>query len=88
MSKSARYHARRRTALIARLGSSCNECYTPDAMLEIDHIHGGGNEARRTRGNAGEITRLLNLPDEALHATVQVLCPPCHADKTALQRAA
>lgn len=87
MSKSARYHARRRVELLTRLGGSCNVCYTPDAMLEIDHIHGGGNEARRERGNAGEITRLLGLPLEALTAQVQALCPPCHADKT-LGRAA
>lgn len=87
MTKSARYHARRRTLLLARLGGACESCFVRDASLEIDHIHGGGNDARRSKGNAGEITRLLSLPDPILYATVQALCPPCHADKT-LRRAA
>lgn len=86
MTKYARYHANRRARLIERLGTACAECFIPDAQVEIDHIRGGGNEYRSARGNAGEISRLLSLPDHLLHEQAQLLCPPCHKAKTAKTR--
>lgn len=85
MTRSARYHARRRQRLFDRLGNTCNSCGFDSLFtgpLQIDHRKGGGNENRRLRGTAGEITYLLSLPDSILHEFVQPLCEPCHEAKT------
>lgn len=88
MSKYARYHASRRARLIARIGGVlrgflpvCQQCgYGPhDGLpLEIAHLHGNGGEMRARRGNAGEITRLLSMPEDELLQEVTLMCQPCH----------
>lgn len=80
MSKHARYHARRRLRLLTRLGGFC-PCGSRE-RLHVDHVNGDGGLRRAERGSAGEITRLLALPDEELHAQVQLLCEPCHEAKS------
>lgn len=80
-SRSARYHARRRTRLMDRLGAICERCSdTERARLQIAHIHGDGGQHRKARGNAGEITRLLALPLEILTEEVTLMCAPCHVE--------
>ena len=85
MSPSARYHARRKAELHARLGASCASCGF-DAMyvggLQVDHRLNNGILARQERGNAGEVTFMLGLADSILHEYAQLLCEPCHEDKT------
>lgn len=82
--KSARYHARRRARLITALGGECVICQVQADVLrlEIDHIHGGGNEIRSRRGHAGEVSYLLALPSPTREEYVQLLCQPCHVRKT------
>ena len=80
-SADARYHVRRRTRLFDRLGWTCARCGMGSlrpASLHVDHIHGD----RMGVNTKQELTRLLRLSDTALHASVQTLCPPCHALKT------
>lgn len=77
-SKSARYHARRRQRLLDLLGNTCRDCGDSTPPLEIAHLHGNGGENRRTRGTSGEISRLLSLAPEELHAEATLLCRPCH----------
>lgn len=83
MTRSARYHARRRTAVLTLLGGACEECFTRDAALEIDHVHSTGHAERRTYGHAEFISRILrNERDERAFGPLQLLCPPCHTEKT------
>lgn len=82
MSASARYHRRRRATLLARLGSACAHCRTQSGPLHVDHVYNNGVQARSTRGNAGEISYMLALPQPALRAYAQLLCVPCHDAKT------
>lgn len=80
----AKYHARRRSLLNARLGQACASCghvptlSQPLGYAQVDHISGGGTQARLTRGTAGEITYMLALSDADLLAYAQLLCVPCH----------
>lgn len=85
MTASARYHARRKAELHARLGASCASCGF-DALyvggLQVDHRLNNGNTARQERGNAGEVTFMLGLADSILHEYAQLLCGECHDAKT------
>jgi hypothetical protein len=86
--RSARYHRRRKARLIARIGGEhlgclpvCAKCgYGPQdgTPLQIAHMRGNGGVERKARGNAGEITRLLSLPEEILLDEVTLMCEPCH----------
>lgn len=70
-----------RQKVIAALGGKCAYCPATET-LEVDHIHGGGNEHRRTikvsleRWLAKEHERLGYWP-----AGYQVLCKICHDKK-------
>ncbi len=85
MTRSARYHARRRTALLERLGGACAKCGTTD-QLEVHHVHNDGQARRAAAGNAGEITRLLGLPIPDLNEQAQLLCADDHHTATAYRR--
>lgn len=81
-SKYARYHVRRRTLLFDRIGWTCARCgqgALAPSSLHADHIRGD----RMGANTKTELSRLLALPLDALRSTVQTLCPPCHALKTA-----
>lgn len=81
LTRSARYHARRRARLVRRLGSLCRSCGAgPGATLQVAHLNGDGGLHRASRGSAGEITRLLSLADEELHREAALMCAPCHRD--------
>lgn len=85
MSPSARYHARRKAELHARLGDTCSDCGFDSLFtgpLQVDHRLNNGIQARKERGNAGEITYMLSLADSILHEYAQLLCEPCHEAKT------
>lgn len=85
MTSSARYHARRKARLHDRLGRTCASCGFHESFtgpMHVDHRFNNGIQARRERGTAGEITHMLALPDSILHEYAQLLCEPCHEDKT------
>jgi hypothetical protein len=77
--RSARYHRRRKARLHARLGAVCARCEATEG-LTIAHMRGDGGKHRYERGNAGEITRLLSLPDHVLLDQIALLCWPCHEE--------
>ena len=85
-SSNAAYHARRLARLRSRLGNICALCGThptpsrPAGFMQADHTHGNGGAARTAaKGHSGELSRLLALPEGALHHEVRLLCDPCHA---------
>jgi len=72
----------KRGILIQFLGGKCAYCgYNEDLRaMNIDHIHGDGNEDRKLRGS--KIQRYyINNMDEAKNK-LQVLCCNCHSIKT------
>ena len=86
----ARYHARRLETLRVRIAGTnpprCAECHAlatpsrPAGFLQVNHVHGDGGVRRAAaKGQSGELTRLLGLSSEDLHAQVNLLCPTCHA---------
>ena len=85
MTRSARYHAKRRATLLERLGGECANCGSTDS-LEVHHVHNDGEANRAKLGNAGEITRLLGLPIPELHEQVALLCQDDHITATSYRR--
>ncbi len=81
-SKSARYHARRRLAVLDALGGACAECHTRDASCEVDHVLSDGHAERSAYGHARFISHILRDTRPPEFGPLQLLCPPCHAEKT------
>lgn len=84
--KLRRYEANRkprpnlRPRVVERLGSRCASCGTDDIrVLQVDHVHGGGEEDRRSR-TAVTIWRAILRGDE--DGNFQLLCANCHLIKT------
>jgi len=84
------YYARRsklrqvvRDAIHTKLGDKCIRCgFADKRALQIDHIHGGGCQEARTRGDwAVHYARVLEWPDGKLFATYQLLCANCNRIK-------
>jgi hypothetical protein len=76
-----RYIANLRAAWIAEQGDKCNYCATTQGPFDIDHI----NRALKTH----KVTRLWFMNKatrDAELAKCQVLCKPCHKQKTRYER--
>jgi hypothetical protein len=77
----------RRAKVIEALGGACQCCGLDDAtILELDHIHGGGTEERKTVGNASHAVYSNALRKGVPKDEYQLLCPNCHTRKTKLGR--
>ena len=75
--KVARSRRGARDKAVAHLGGRCVSCGVDDPrVLQLDHVHGGGNEDRRKRHRPWRHV----ATDPA--GTWQVLCANCHAIKT------
>ena len=72
-----------RRAALAVLGGVCVQCGSTE-LLEIDHIHGGGDIHRKTENTGSYVWRLAStgVPDPRL----QLLCHDCHMIKTATEK--
>jgi 5-methylcytosine-specific restriction endonuclease McrA len=71
------YTRARRQAWIESQGNCCNYCGITGVPFDIDHI----NRADKNINIAGNWTRKKSLIEAEL-AKCQVLCKPCHRDKT------
>jgi hypothetical protein len=70
---------KQKAKIIAALGGYCVKCGNTDPrVLEIDHIHGNGNQERRTKWPTGVIKEVLLTRD---HCKFQLLCANCHTIK-------
>jgi hypothetical protein len=79
--KHREYRKRLRLEILAAYGNQCNVCgQRQEAYLEIDHINGGGNIHRKTKGQEGVYSDIKNrgFPKDEF----QVLCANCHLAKT------
>ena len=73
------YRIKKRLEATRYLGNECLCCGEKETkFLSIDHIHGGGGEHRRKRGDM-VYTDILNDPKP--EKTYQVLCHNCHRAK-------
>ena len=73
--------------IMFHLGGVCVACGENDHdVLEIDHIHGGGGQRRRTHGHTQELRAireaLRNGRKSSRDLAVQLLCGNCHIRKT------
>ena len=75
-----KYHQRKRTEAVAKLGAGCANCGFDDPRaLQIDHVNGGGcAEIRGPGGKYGMYLRIL-----AGEAGYKVLCANCNWIKRA-----
>ncbi|SRR6266487_3460638 len=66
-----------RHAIIVALGGECSRCHKvrDPSILNIDHIHGGGNAHRRRTGTGPQYYKAL-LRLIRSHA-LRLLCPNC-----------
>lgn len=79
---------RLRGEVVERLGGRCAECGSTE-QLEVDHVYGGGREARDAAGPWAELRRIRDaLRLDPADPRYQLLCHDCHATKTAQERAA
>jgi hypothetical protein len=70
----ARYHRKLRLGAVEALGATCADCgITEEPVLQVHHIHGGGNDDRRRRGNHG-----INRAVIAGEPGYELLCSNCH----------
>ena len=83
-SKSEAYYAMRRD-ILDLLGGSCVVCGST-TNLHLDHIRSDGAVDRKAIGNSNSVVRYyLRNPDLA-RERLQLMCKPCHAEKTAIER--
>lgn len=69
------YYNRLVNAVYALLGNECKRCgFSDRRALQIDHISGGGNKARKKYGVIGELKRILECGGE----DYQILCANCN----------
>lgn len=71
-----------RAEVIAALGGKCARCgFSDERALQIDHIKGGGQRARKAMGyNTGYPHTYFRriLADPKIHAVYQILCANCN----------
>lgn len=77
--QSKRDYARRRAAIMDRLGGACTHCqFSNPRALEVHHRDGGGNAERERLGWRYHL-RLFKLPTDELRRDFELLCANCHA---------
>lgn len=71
---------RRRLGFLVSLGGQCVECgFSDPRALEVDHINGGGTQARSKVGDVDSYHHLLTA--DAAAGRLQLLCANCHRIK-------
>ena len=69
-----------RQALMNILGYKCVKCgYNEDKrILQIDHIHGHGNQDRKNKGGLVRFYRYYTIHPNEVREKLQILCPNCN----------
>lgn len=68
--------------IIKKLGDKCAHCGNEDMrVLQIDHIHGGGEKERREIGPRGIYHKIIKMPIEEAKKEYQILCANCNVIK-------
>jgi len=75
--RSAKYTENLRTQVYDLLGHTCRKCdFSDKRALQIDHVHGGGNEEHAQIKNAQKF--LKKVIAEAATGAYQILCANCN----------
>ena len=78
------YYAER-ALIIEILGGSCVVCHATTG-LHLDHIRSDGAVDKQAIGNSKQITRYYIRNPDLAKERLQLMCKPCHAEKTAIER--
>jgi hypothetical protein len=78
-------YSKRRAAAEATLIARGQWCGHTGWMYAIDHVAGGRAGYRQTTGRRATLDAVRDITDGRCD-NYQLLCPPCHYDKTAQDR--